>query len=152
MNCEFGGQRIETGLDTNQNGILDDAEVTDTSFICNGEPGAQGPAGPEGPEGPEGPQGPPGEDGTDTIEDLSIEPEGENCPEGGVRIDSGFDLNGNEVLDPEEVTETAFICSGESGENGCTLANNNTAAPSGLLYYFIIIPGILFIRRRLLRG
>jgi len=61
-NCEFGGTKIETGLDTNQNGVLDPDEVTDTFFVCDGDPGAQGPTGPTGPEGPQGPQGPAGED------------------------------------------------------------------------------------------
>ena len=37
-NCASGGTKIETGLDTNNNGVLDTAEVnTDlTKYICNG--------------------------------------------------------------------------------------------------------------------
>jgi OmcA/MtrC family decaheme c-type cytochrome len=36
-NCPFGGTRIESGLDTNNNGVLDDSEVigTGTSYVCN---------------------------------------------------------------------------------------------------------------------
>jgi len=36
-NCPFGGTRIETGLDTNNNGVLDTTEVnaSATSYVCN---------------------------------------------------------------------------------------------------------------------
>ena len=36
-NCPFGGTKIETGLDTNNNGTLDDTEidVVATSYVCN---------------------------------------------------------------------------------------------------------------------
>ncbi len=34
-NCQFGGQRIDTGLDTNANGTLDDTEITNTTYVCN---------------------------------------------------------------------------------------------------------------------
>ncbi|MDX1815031.1 MAG: hypothetical protein R3239_03645, partial [Thermodesulfobacteriota bacterium] len=35
-NCANGGQKIQSGLDTNRNGELDDDEVTSTSYVCNG--------------------------------------------------------------------------------------------------------------------
>jgi hypothetical protein len=34
INCSDGGQKIETGMDTNNNNILDVAEVTNTSYVC----------------------------------------------------------------------------------------------------------------------
>lgn len=34
-NCEFGGVQIDSGLDSNSNNMLDEAEVTSTSFVCN---------------------------------------------------------------------------------------------------------------------
>ena len=39
-NCPFGGTRIETGLDTNNDGTLDPSEVnaTATSYVCNSGP------------------------------------------------------------------------------------------------------------------
>ena len=40
-NCAAGGQKIETGLDTNRNGILDPSEVTNTSYVCNGTGASQ---------------------------------------------------------------------------------------------------------------
>jgi hypothetical protein len=38
-NCAFGGQAIQTGLDTNGDGILEPGEVKKTSYVCN--PGCQ---------------------------------------------------------------------------------------------------------------
>jgi hypothetical protein len=35
-NCTYGGYKIETGLDTNNNDILDPTEVLQTQYICNG--------------------------------------------------------------------------------------------------------------------
>ncbi len=46
-NCPFGGTRIETGLDTDNDGTLDDSEVdaSATSFVCSfGPPGAISPS------------------------------------------------------------------------------------------------------------
>jgi hypothetical protein len=37
-NCTYGGTKFETGVDANNNGILDDNEVTttQTNYVCNG--------------------------------------------------------------------------------------------------------------------
>jgi hypothetical protein len=40
-NCIEGGTRITSGPDTNANGVLDPAEVTATTFVCNGPPQPQ---------------------------------------------------------------------------------------------------------------
>jgi len=34
--CETGGTRIDTGLDSDGDGTLDDNEITHTSYVCNG--------------------------------------------------------------------------------------------------------------------
>jgi hypothetical protein len=68
--CTFGGYRIKTGLDTNDNGILDDPiEVLSESYACNG--GADGTTGPQGPAGPVGPIGPTGPQGTVGVNGVS---------------------------------------------------------------------------------
>ncbi|WP_368671035.1 collagen-like protein [Myxococcus sp. AM010] len=61
-NCSQGGALVETGIDVNRNGELEDEEVDAslTRYVCNGE---QGPVGAVGPQGPEGPQGLRGEQG-----------------------------------------------------------------------------------------
>jgi hypothetical protein len=40
VTCPYGGSKITSGLDTNNNSVLNDAEVTATSYACNGAPGA----------------------------------------------------------------------------------------------------------------
>jgi hypothetical protein len=35
-NCKLGGQKIETGLDANDNGVLDPSEVESTVYVCSG--------------------------------------------------------------------------------------------------------------------
>jgi hypothetical protein len=40
-NCIEGGTRVTSGPDTNANGVLDPAEVTGTTFVCNGPPQPQ---------------------------------------------------------------------------------------------------------------
>lgn len=61
-NCTTGGVKIEYGLDTNNNGVLDVSEINAslTKYICNGAVGATGASGPQGIQGVAGPQGPTG--------------------------------------------------------------------------------------------
>lgn len=40
--CPNGGSQVETGIDDNQNGLLDDAEVDEIVIVCNGENGQNG--------------------------------------------------------------------------------------------------------------
>lgn len=39
-NCTNGGFRFDVGLDLGMDGILDPEEITETSYACNGAPGA----------------------------------------------------------------------------------------------------------------
>jgi hypothetical protein len=65
-NCTAGGIKIEFGLDNNNNGILDIAEINAslTKYICNGIQGATGAQGIQGPTGPIGATGAQGAAGT----------------------------------------------------------------------------------------
>lgn len=38
--CPYGGLKIETGIDENMNGVLDDNEVDNIGYVCNGTPGS----------------------------------------------------------------------------------------------------------------
>ena len=133
-NCKNNsGVKIETGVDSNDNGVLDADEVTDTQYVCNGkngtkggqgekgeqgEPGingqdgaagAQGEKGDKGEKGEQGEQGATGTAGADgrngagSIVSVVDEPKGENCAAGGKRIEVGLDANGNGTLDEEEI-------------------------------------------------
>lgn len=82
-NCAQAGVVVETGIDLNRNGQLEDEEV-DTSltrYVCNG---AQGLMGPEGPQGAMGPQGLRGEQGVQGPTGLQGETgmQGDRGPEG----------------------------------------------------------------------
>ena len=92
--CLNGGQRIDSGVDTNVNGVLDPAEITSTSYACSASPGAAG-------------------RGTSAVR-ISSEPAGPNCANGGTRIETGPDTNGDGALQTAEVTETRFACSGDN--------------------------------------
>jgi hypothetical protein len=124
--CAAGGSRISTGVDDNENGRLDEAEIDETALVCNG-PGGQngtdgddglvGPTGPTGPQGEEGATGPTGETGADgaaTLVAMTVLEEFDpNCPHGGLQIDSGRDEDADGTLDPEEIASTEFVCNGE---------------------------------------
>ncbi|XYI04246.1 esterase-like activity of phytase family protein [Sorangium sp. So ce1128] len=44
-NCANGGQKVTSGLDANDNGELDEGEISDTAYVCHGEDGGRGVAG-----------------------------------------------------------------------------------------------------------
>lgn len=63
--CPAGGLLVETGLDLDGSGTLDDAEVESAETICNGETGGQGEQGEQGGQGETGADGAGGAAGTD---------------------------------------------------------------------------------------
>jgi len=95
--CANGGTRIDAGLDTNADRVLDASEVTSTQYLCHG---GTGPAAANG------------------LVRLATEAAGTNCPNGGSRVEAGTDTNSNGVLDTAEVTSTAFVCQGTAGTPG----------------------------------
>ncbi|MEM6370342.1 MAG: Ig domain-containing protein [Myxococcota bacterium] len=105
-NCSDGGVRIDSGVDTSQDGVLQPNEVTGTTYACNGVRGADGAGG--------------------SAVRVSAEPAGANCPVGGTRIEVGPDLNGNGALDDPEVASTSFACDGN--QNSTLLEVNDEPA------------------------
>jgi len=88
-----------------------------------GPTGPSGPAGPAGPQGPQGEQGPAGNDGEASIKTLintSDEVAGDNCANGGVKIEVGEDTNADGILDTDEVDDslTRYVCNGADGQDG----------------------------------
>ena len=59
------------------------------------------------------------------------EPAGSHCANGGVRIDTGLDANGNHVLDASEIQQTSYVCNGRSGSAGTGAGSGGTTGGSG---------------------
>jgi hypothetical protein len=73
---------------------------------------ANGPVGPQGEMGPQGSAGTPGVSGLNSlIQTTSVIP-GANCSNGGVKIETGLDLNSNNVLEENEINHamTKYVC------------------------------------------
>ncbi len=87
-NCPGGGTKIELGIDSNGNGVLDASEVTATSYVCDS-----------------------------SLVKTSPEAAGANCPYGGTKIETGRDANNNGVLDDDEIdaAATTYACNGSPG-------------------------------------
>ncbi len=120
--CPNGGITVETGVDTNGNGVLDPSEVQNTQYVCNGAPGTNGTN---------------GTNGQTSLVSITAEPAGANCTYGGSKISSGLDANGDGILQASEVTGTSYICNGSNGTNGTNGTNgyntllDTTAEPAG---------------------
>ena len=82
--CADGGTAVLSGLDSNDDGVLSDDEVTSTSYVCGGASG--------------------------TIVRVLPEPPGPNCLRGGSRVQSGVDQNHNGSLDDAEAVDSAYVC------------------------------------------
>lgn len=111
-NCSSGGYKIITGLDLNNNNILEDSEIQNTDYICNGENGSNG---------------------YNSLVNVIEEPAGENCSSGGYRIESGIDLNNNNSLDENETLNSEYICNSDLDKEMVikltSNIGNNTADP-----------------------
>ncbi len=106
-NCTLGGVRIESGLDANGDGTLSPGEVSQVSYACSGgsEP---------------------------TLVNASNADWGGVCPQGGLKLETGLDGNGNGILDPAEVLRTQYVCNlyfvqiTGSDSSTCGLLSNGT--------------------------
>ncbi|MBL8785503.1 MAG: hypothetical protein JNJ59_11415 [Deltaproteobacteria bacterium] len=88
--CPAGGIEVATGLDDDDDRTLDDDEVDQTRFVCNGR------------------------DGLNTLVRLvpiAADVLNPLCPLGGTRIESGRDRNRNGELESDEVEAFQSVCS-----------------------------------------
>ncbi|MEO1245360.1 MAG: esterase-like activity of phytase family protein [Pseudomonadota bacterium] len=72
---------------------------------CEGDDGATGPAGTAGAPGGDGADG-----GTALVVQTPLAVGSASCPNGGLQIDSGTDLNADGVLDAGEISQTSTLC------------------------------------------
>lgn len=89
--CPHGGTVVHAGLDRNDNGVLDEGEIAESTPQCQDEDVA--------------PAAPP-----EHLVHVVEQPAGTVCPGGGVAIRSGPDENGNGRLDIEEIAATEYVC------------------------------------------
>ena len=90
-----------------------------------GNDGAAGPQGTIGLTGPIGVTGPAGANGTSGLNALiktTTESAGANCVNGGTKIETGLDTNGNGILDVGEVnvSQTKYVCNGTNATSSST--------------------------------
>jgi hypothetical protein len=68
--------------------------------------------------GPPGPVGPSGPSGLATLfSQTQLMPGDTNCPNGGILLQSGVDLDNNNILDISEVMESSYVCNGDAATN-----------------------------------
>ncbi|MFY2563548.1 DUF7151 family protein [Corallococcus terminator] len=82
--CEHGGRRVRTGLDLNDDGVLDDNEVSNTRYDCFPPPRV-------------------------LVVTQTLSP-GTDCPLGGQRLRAGMDADGNGLLEDAEVNQEFLTC------------------------------------------
>ena len=91
-NCAHGGLAVRTGLDADSDGVVAQSEAVSTSYVCNGAAGT------------------PGTVGATSLNRVKAEPPGEKCQLGGYLLEAGLDVNGNDILEPTEVTSSEQLC------------------------------------------
>ena len=104
---------IQTGLDisggTNYS-IMSTNELMSVPYALYAKTSGGGPQGPPGATGSTGPQGP------SSITQQTVLNIGDpNCPNGGLLIESGTDLDTNNILSPSEITYSGYVCNGDDG-------------------------------------
>jgi sulfatase modifying factor 1 len=130
--CPTGGVRLETGVDADGNGALDDDEVREVSYLCNGYEGSLGAVGATGSTGATGATGP-----------AASGPQGTTGPAGATGATGATGptgANGSAVPGPTGATgpvgptgatgATGGSVAGATGANGATtLTSSSTVAP-----------------------
>ena len=107
-NCNNGGVILYTGLDQNANGILEEKEIENTEYICNGIDGLSA---------------------DNILIETSGDEAGDHCANGGLKVSMGVDLNNNQKIDDDEQQSETYICNGEdakSAEKVLVLTSNES--------------------------
>lgn len=134
-NCSSGGYKVISGIDLNNNNTLDNDEIENIKYICNGKDGS---------------------DGLNSLINVLLEPIGDNCLSGGYKVTSGIDLNNNNILDDNEIENTEYICNGNSDIETrisieFTTSTSTTAGHKGIGIYgfnkdnYVGVDSIIFV-------
>ncbi|MBT6491249.1 MAG: hypothetical protein HOK97_15870, partial [Deltaproteobacteria bacterium] len=104
--CSAGGVLVQVGRDTNGSGLLENSEITGEQAICNGPVGVAGLS--------------------SLIKTTPVN--AEPCSVAGFKIETGLDVNGDGILNADEVSTTEHICQGDDGSSA--LVSNAPVGPS----------------------
>jgi hypothetical protein len=146
--CTYGGTKIITWFDDNDNQKIEEKEITDVAYVCNGKPGRDGRV-PIFDRVPttggqilligfdynnngdfdedevvmkvfiqDGQDGADGADGAAFIFDANRMTFIEECGAGGIIFTYGYDTNGEPGLQEDEVLGTQTLCDGKPGADG----------------------------------
>jgi uncharacterized protein (TIGR02145 family) len=58
-----------------------------------------------------------GTPGLTSLIEVTLEPPGDHCAFGGLKIVTGLDDNSNDIIEADEIDQTNYVCNGESGFN-----------------------------------
>jgi len=77
-----------------------------------------------------------GLEGKNSLVNMTAEEAGENCSCGGIKVETGLDLNCNSILDSDEIQETVYICNGNDASQDYVnyiskISQTGTLAPTG---------------------
>jgi len=91
-NCAAGGTKVSAGLDANDDGVLDQSEISGSpTYVCGGAADAF------------------------NLMVIAEDAAAASCTHGGTKVTTGLDSNANNVLDSGEVTATSYNCNGTPG-------------------------------------
>jgi hypothetical protein len=62
---------------------------------------------------------------------VTPEPPGINCAAGGLKVQTGLDLNGDGILEPNEVQDTQYVCNGVSAASSGSSSGASSGSSSG---------------------
>jgi hypothetical protein len=122
-------------------GITSTVDNGDGTFTLNYSDGSSfttsnltGPSGASGPQGMAGTNGTNGTNGLNALIKTTAEPAGSNCANGGTKIETGLDTDGNGILDAGEInaSQTQYVCNGAtSGGGGIAFSNMEVYSTPG---------------------
>jgi len=129
-----------TAVADNGNGTLTFTYANGQTYITpalSGMTGAVGPAGAQGIQGipgANGAVGATGQNGLNALIKTTSEAAGANCTNGGTKIETGLDANGNGVLETGEINaaQTNYICDG-TGLGSLSSSSFDWKIPDGLV-------------------
>lgn len=110
------GVFVHSGLDLNNDGVLEDSEITTTSFVSNGVDGEQGVQGETGNNGA---------NGYSSLVETSVVESNSQFPNGAIKISTGLDVNNNGILDSSEITSVNYVENGSNGLDGINGSDGN---------------------------